>query len=163
VLKHQRMKRHLEWYLEQTRQFPMLDVEKEQRLARRWRDTKDAAAAQQLLGSHLRLVIRIARGFGGYGIPLAERVAQGNLGLMRALTRFEPERGFRFATYAMYRSLTAPMYADGEAEWQGARSACNARGVMPSMSGAARVIGGYRETAAQGDAGPSSPCGEPAG
>jgi DNA-directed RNA polymerase sigma subunit (sigma70/sigma32) len=95
------MKPHLEWYFEQTRQFPILDVDEEQRLARRWRDTKDAAAARQLLGSHLRLVVKIApAGFGGYGMPLADLVAEGNVGLMQALTRFEPERGFRFATYA---------------------------------------------------------------
>jgi RNA polymerase sigma-32 factor len=96
------MKPHLEWYFEQTRNFPILDVDEERRLARGWRDSKDSAAARQLLGSHLRLVIKIARGFGGYGIPLAELVAEGNVGLMRALTKFEPERGFRFATYAMW-------------------------------------------------------------
>jgi RNA polymerase sigma-32 factor len=96
------MKPHLQWYFEQTRQFPMLDAEEEQRLARRWRGSKDAAAARQLLGSHLRLVIKIARGFGGYGMPLADVVAEGNIGLMRALDRFDPERGFRFATYAMW-------------------------------------------------------------
>jgi RNA polymerase sigma-32 factor len=96
------MKPHLEWYLEQTRKFPILDVDEERRLARDWRDAKDPEAAQQLLGSHLRLVIKIARGFGGYGMPLADLVAEGNIGLMRALARFEPERGFRFATYAMW-------------------------------------------------------------
>jgi RNA polymerase sigma-32 factor len=96
------MKPHLEWYFAQTRNFPILDADEERRLACEWRDTKDSTAGRQLLGSHLRLVIRIARGFGGYGIPLAELVAQGNLGLMRALTRFEPERGFRFATYAIW-------------------------------------------------------------
>jgi len=96
------MKPHLEWWFEQTRQFPILDVDEEQGLARRWRDSKDAAAARQLLGSHLRLVIKIARGFGGYGMPLADLVAEGNVGLMRALARFDPERGFRFATYAMW-------------------------------------------------------------
>jgi RNA polymerase sigma-32 factor len=96
------MKPHLEWWFEQTRQFPILDVDEEQGLARRWRDTQDAAAARRLLGSHLRLVIKIARGFGGYGMPLADLVAEGNVGLMRALARFDPERGFRFATYAMW-------------------------------------------------------------
>ena len=96
------MKPHLEWYLEQTRKFPILDVDEERRLARDWRDAKDPEAAQQLLGSHLRLVVKIARGFGGYGMPLADLVAEGNIGLMRALARFEPERGFRFATYAMW-------------------------------------------------------------
>ena len=96
------MKPHLEWWFDQTRQFPILNVDEEQGLARRWRDTKDAAAGRQLLGSHLRLVIKIARGFGGYGMPLADVVAEGNIGLMRALDRFDPERGFRFATYAMW-------------------------------------------------------------
>ena len=96
------MKPHLEWYLEQTRKFPILDVDEERRLARDWRDAKDPEADQQLLGSHLRLVVKIARGFGGYGMPLADLVAEGNVGLMRALARFEPERGFRFATYAMW-------------------------------------------------------------
>jgi RNA polymerase sigma-32 factor len=96
------MKPHLEWYFEQTRQFPILDVDEEQGLARRWRDSRDAVAARQLLGSHLRLVIKIARGFGGYGMPLAELVAEGNVGLTQALARFEPERGLRFATYAMW-------------------------------------------------------------
>jgi RNA polymerase sigma-32 factor len=96
------MKPHLEWYFEQTRQFPILDADEEQGLARRWRDSKDAAAARQLLGSHLRLVTKIARGFGGYRVPLAELVAEGNIGLVQALAGFDPERGFRFATYAMW-------------------------------------------------------------
>ena len=96
------MKPHLEWWFEQTRQFPILDVDEEQALPGVGGDTKDAAAARQLLGSHLRLVIKIARGFGGYGMPLADLVAEGNVGLMRALARFDPERGFRFATYAMW-------------------------------------------------------------
>jgi RNA polymerase sigma-32 factor len=96
------MKPHLEWYLEQTRKFPILDVDEERRLARDWRDAKDPEAARQLLGSHLRQVVKIARGFGGYGMPLADLVAEGNVGLMQALARFEPERGFRFATYAMW-------------------------------------------------------------
>ena len=96
------MQPHLEWYLEQTRKFPILDVDEERRLARDWRDSRDSAAAGRLLGSHLRLVVKIARGFGGYSMPLAELVAEGNVGLMQALARFEPERGFRFATYAMW-------------------------------------------------------------
>jgi RNA polymerase sigma-32 factor len=96
------MKPHLEWYLEQTRKFPLLDVDEEQRLARDWQETKNPAIAEQLLGSHLRLVVKIARGFGGYGMPLADLVAEGNVGLTRALAKFEPERGFRFATYAMW-------------------------------------------------------------
>lgn len=93
---------HLEWYREQTRAFPILEMGEEQRLARRWRDSQDPAAARELIGSHLRMVIKIARGFGGYGMPLADLVAQGNVGLVQALAKFDPERGFRFATYAMW-------------------------------------------------------------
>ena len=96
------MKSHLEWYLGQTRMFPILDVDEERRLAREWRDTKDPEAARQLLGSHLGLVVKIARGYAGYGMPLADLVAEGNVGVIQALARFEPERGFRFATYAMW-------------------------------------------------------------
>jgi RNA polymerase sigma-32 factor len=96
------MKPHLEWYLAQTRQFPILDLDEERRLARGWRDGRDAEAARRLLGSHLRLVVKIARGFGGYRMPLADLVAEGNVGLMQALAKFDPERGFRFATYAIW-------------------------------------------------------------
>jgi RNA polymerase sigma-32 factor len=96
------MKQHLEWYFEQVQQFPILAVDEEQRLAQGWRDTQDSEAVRQLLGSHLRLVVKIARGFRGYSMPMAELVAEGNLGLVRALIRFEPKRGWRFATYAMW-------------------------------------------------------------
>jgi RNA polymerase sigma-32 factor len=92
----------LDWYLEQARRFPMLDAEEERRLAERWKNERDEAAARQLLGSHLRLVVKIARGFGGYGLPLGELIGEGNVGLMQALDKFDPERGFRFATYAMW-------------------------------------------------------------
>jgi DNA-directed RNA polymerase sigma subunit (sigma70/sigma32) len=72
------------------------------RAAERYRTCQDEEAARRLLGSHLRLVIKIARGFAGYGLPLGELIAEGNVGLMQALAKFEPERGFRFATYAMW-------------------------------------------------------------
>ena len=84
------------------KQFGMLDHEREQDLARAWRDRRDGAALQQLVGSHLRLVIKIARGFVGYGLPLSDLIAEGNLGLMQAAQKFDPDRGFRFATYAMW-------------------------------------------------------------
>ena len=84
------MKRYHDWYSEQVCGFPLLDMDEEQRLARNWRDIKDPEAARQLLGSHLRLVVKIARGFGGYNMPVADLVAEGNLGLMQALNRFEP-------------------------------------------------------------------------
>jgi RNA polymerase sigma-32 factor len=92
----------LDHYLQEALRFPLLDPEEERALAERWRDAKDPAAAQRLLGSHLRLVFKIARGFRGYGLPLGELVAEGNVGLMQALSKFEPDRGFRFATYAMW-------------------------------------------------------------
>ncbi len=92
----------LEHYLQEALRFPLLDPEEERSLAERWRDKQDPEAAQLLLGSHLRLVFKIARGFRGYGLPLGELVAEGNVGLMQALSKFEPDRGFRFATYAMW-------------------------------------------------------------
>jgi RNA polymerase sigma-32 factor len=97
-----RMSGDLDWYLEQARRFPMLNADEERRLAERWKDHRDEAAARQLLGSHLRLVIKMARGYGGYGLPLGELIAEGNVGLMQALDKFEPARGFRFSTYAMW-------------------------------------------------------------
>jgi RNA polymerase sigma-32 factor len=92
----------LDHYLQEALRFPLLDPEQERSLAERWRDSQDTEAAQLLLGSHLRLVFKIARGFRGYGLPLGELVAEGNVGLMQALSKFEPDRGFRFATYAMW-------------------------------------------------------------
>jgi RNA polymerase sigma-32 factor len=92
----------LEHYLQEALRFPLLDPEEERALAERWREHQDPEAARLLLGSHLRLVFKIARGFRGYGLPLSELVAEGNVGLMQALSKFEPDRGFRFATYAMW-------------------------------------------------------------
>jgi len=92
----------LERYLAQAASFPMLSPEEERELADRYRSDRDEDAARRLLGSHLRLVAKIARGYRGYGVPLGELIAEGNVGLMQALTKFEPERGFRFSTYAMW-------------------------------------------------------------
>ena len=88
--------------LDQARRHPMLSPERELELARAWRDQRDPAAASELVASHLRLVIKIARGYSGYGFPLGELVGEGNLGLTQALGKYDPERGFRFATYAMW-------------------------------------------------------------
>jgi len=88
--------------VEEAKRFPMLTPEREHELALAWRDTGDRAALQDLVGSHLRLVVKIARGFGGYGLPLSDLVAEGNVGLMQAAEKFDPDRGFRFATYAMW-------------------------------------------------------------
>jgi RNA polymerase sigma-32 factor len=88
--------------VEEAKRFPMLSPERERNLALAWREQGDQAALSQLVGSHLRLVVKIARGFSGYGLPLADLVAEGNVGLMQAAEKFDPDRGFRFATYAMW-------------------------------------------------------------
>jgi RNA polymerase sigma-32 factor len=89
-------------YLEEAKRFPMLKPEQERDLALAWRDRRDEEALRQLTGSHLRLVIKIARGFAGYGLPGSELIAEGNVGLMQAAQKFDPDRGFRFATYAIW-------------------------------------------------------------
>jgi RNA polymerase sigma-32 factor len=89
-------------FVEEAKRFPMLSPEREQELARAWKDREDRNAMEHLVGSHLRLVVKIARGFTGYGLPLADLVAEGNVGLMQAAEKFDPDRGFRFATYAMW-------------------------------------------------------------
>ncbi len=89
-------------YLEEIRRFPMLDRHEEFMLAKRWREHGDGDAAHKLVTSHLRLVAKIARGYRGYGLQIADVISEGHLGLMQALERFEPERGFRFATYAVW-------------------------------------------------------------
>ena len=89
-------------YLEEIRQFPMLEPQQEYMLAKSWREHGDRDAAHQLVTSHLRLVARIAMGYRGYGLPIGEVVSEGNVGLMQAVKRFDPEKGFRLATYAMW-------------------------------------------------------------
>src|SRR6266481_2174589 len=89
-------------YLGEIRRFAMLEKELEYNLAKRWRERGDHDAAHQLVASHLRLAAKIARAYRGYGLPLSEIISEGNVGLMQAVNRFEPERGFRFATYAIW-------------------------------------------------------------
>ena len=89
-------------YVEESRKYPLLTVEQEQDLARRWRDRRDPDAIRQLVGSHMRLVIKIARSNRGYGLPMNDLISEGMVGLMQAAERFDPDRGFRFATYAMW-------------------------------------------------------------
>ena len=89
-------------YLEEIRQFPMLEPQEEYMLAKRWREHDDRDAAHKLVTSHLRLVARIAMGYRGYGLPVGEVISEGNVGLMQAVKRFEPDKGFRLATYAMW-------------------------------------------------------------
>ncbi len=89
-------------YLQKIRQFPILSAEEEYMLAKRWREHADVEAAHRLITSHLRLVARIAMGYRGYGLPMSEIISEGNVGLMQAVKRFEPDKGFRLATYAMW-------------------------------------------------------------
>ena len=92
----------LSHYLDEIRRFPMLEPQQEYMLARSWREQGDREAAHKLVTSHLRLVAKIAMGYRGYGLPISEVVSEGNVGLMQAVKRFEPEKGFRLATYAMW-------------------------------------------------------------
>jgi RNA polymerase sigma-32 factor len=89
-------------YLQEIRKFPMLEPDEEYMLGKRWREHDDSDAAHRLVTSHLRLVAKIAMGYRGYGLPINEIISEGNVGLMQAVKRFEPERGFRLATYAMW-------------------------------------------------------------
>src|SRR6266853_1286024 len=89
-------------YLEEIRRFPMLERQEEYMLAKRWREHGDRDAAHKLVTSHLRLVTKIARNYRGYGLPISEGISEGHVGLMQAVERFEPEKGFRFATYAVW-------------------------------------------------------------
>ena len=89
-------------YLTQIKKFPMLSAAEEYMLARSWKNRGDLKSAQKLITSHLRLVAKIAMGYRGYGLPVSEMVSEGNIGLMQAVKKFEPEKGFRLATYAMW-------------------------------------------------------------
>ena len=89
-------------YLDEIRRFPMLEPNEEYMLAKRWREHDDREAAHRLVTSHLRLVAKIAMGYRGYGLPIGEVISEGNVGLMQAVKRFEPDKGFRLATYAMW-------------------------------------------------------------
>jgi RNA polymerase sigma-32 factor len=89
-------------YLTEIRKFPLLTPEEEYMFAKRWKEHEDPEAARRLVTSHLRLVAKIAMGYRGYGLPVSEIVSEGNVGLMQAVKRFEPDRGFRLATYAMW-------------------------------------------------------------
>src|SRR6201986_3351075 len=89
-------------YLDQISRYPMLSVEEEQALAHRWRDQQDVDSAHKLVTSHLRLVTKIAMGYRGFGLSVWELISEGNIGMMQAVKRFDPDRGFRLATYAMW-------------------------------------------------------------
>lgn len=93
---------NLSRYLQDIRKFPMLTPDEELSLAQRWQDSEDTDAAHKLVTSHLRLVAKIAMGYRGYGLPIGELIGEGNVGMMQAVKRFDPDRGFRLATYAMW-------------------------------------------------------------
>ena len=92
----------LSLYLAQIKKFPMLDAEEEYMLAKNWKDRGNLKAAHKLVTSHLRLVAKIAMGYRGYGLPVNELISEGNIGLMQAVKKFDPDKGFRLATYAMW-------------------------------------------------------------
>src|SRR5690242_3556278 len=102
ALRHTTAEPALRSYLVHIRRFPMLEAEQEYLLAKRWRERDDLDAAQQLVTSHLRLAAKLAMGFRGYGLPIADVISEANLGLMRAVKSFEPDKGFRLATYALW-------------------------------------------------------------
>lgn len=89
-------------YMRDVRKYPLLEAKTEVDLARRWRDCRDPKAAEKLVGSHQRLVVKIALEYRGYGLPLSDLISEGNVGLMQAISKFDPERGFRLSTYAMW-------------------------------------------------------------
>lgn len=89
-------------FLKEMRRYSILDADTERKLAENWRDKRCSKSVEQLVGSHLRLVVKVAKGFRGYGLPLNDLIAEGNVGLMQAIDRFEPERGFRLSTYALW-------------------------------------------------------------
>ena len=89
-------------YLSEIRKFPILEVQEEFMLAKNWTDRDDTESAHKLVTSHLRLVAKIAMGYRGYGLPLGELISEGNVGLMQAVKRFDPDKGFRLSTYAMW-------------------------------------------------------------
>ena len=93
--------RHLR-FLEEIRKFPLLTADQEYMLAKRWHEHGDREAAHKLVTSHLRLVAKIAMGYRGYGLPLSELISEGNVGMIQAVKRFDPDRGFRLATYAIW-------------------------------------------------------------
>ena len=93
---------NLSRYLSQIRKFPILEAEEEFILAKNWTEREDTEAAHKLVTSHLRLVAKIAMGYRGYGLPLGDLISEGNVGLMQAVKRFDPDKGFRLSTYAMW-------------------------------------------------------------
>ena len=93
---------NIAFYLQEIKKFPILTANEELRLAKKYRDEDDSEAAHKLVTSHLRLVAKIAMGYRGYGLPITDLISEGNVGIMRAVKKFDPDKGFRLATYAMW-------------------------------------------------------------
>jgi RNA polymerase sigma-32 factor len=132
----------LDQYLQTIQKFPILSAEQEYEFAIKWRRDNDKFAAEQLVASHLRLVAKVAYDFKNYGIPVADLIASGNLGLMQALQKFDPERGFRFSTYAMFW-IKAEIYDTILANWSIVRigTSANQKRVFFNLAKAKRALG----------------------
>lgn len=132
----------LEQYIRHIQQFPILSATEEYEFAVAWRDEHDRAAAEKLITSHLRMVVAAAYDFKNYGIPMSDLIASGNLGLMQALQKFEPERGFRFSTYAMFW-VRAEIYETILANWSMVKigTSANQKKVFFNLARAKRALG----------------------
>ena len=133
---------NLERYIRSVQSFPLLSAEQEYEYARSWRNTQDKFAAEQLVSSHLRMVVSVAYDFKNYGIPISELIASGNLGLMQALSKFDPERGFRFSTYAMFW-IKAEIYDFVLNNWSMVKigTSANQKRVFFNLARAKRALG----------------------
>ena len=132
----------LSQYIQEIQKFPILTAEEEYEYANKWAKNQDAIAAEKLLASHLRLVVSVAYDFRNYGIPVSELIASGNMGLMQALQKFDPEKGFRFSTYAMFW-IKAEMYETILNNWSIVKigTSANQKRVFFNLSRAKRALG----------------------
>ncbi len=132
----------LSQYIQEIQKFPILTAEEEYEYANKWVKNQDAIAAEKLLASHLRLVVSVAYDFRNYGIPVSELIASGNMGLMQALQKFDPEKGFRFSTYAMFW-IKAEMYETILNNWSIVKigTSANQKRVFFNLSRAKRALG----------------------
>jgi len=132
----------LEQYIQTIQKFPILSVEQEYEFATKWRTQNDMGAAEKLIASHLRLVVSVAYDFRNYGIPVSDLIASGNMGLMQAIQKFDPERGFRFSTYAMFW-IKAEMYETILSNWSLVKigTSANQKRVFFNLSRAKRALG----------------------
>jgi len=133
---------NLERYIRSVQNFPILSAEEEYEYACRWRDQRDKFAAEKLVSSHLRMVVSVAYDFKNYGIPISDLIASGNLGLMQALSKFDPEKGFRFSTYAMFW-IKAEIYDTVLNNWSMVKigTSANQKRVFFNLARAKRALG----------------------